>query len=513
MTKNNHLDKAIEWISPGYALKRTQARHALAYYEAAKPGRERPSRKETGSANAPSIASGQSLREQALYLEENHDLAKGILDVLVRNVIGPQGIGVEAMPRRTDGTIHQEFAGQIEAVIDDWAKCPEVTRLHDWPGSQRIAARSWFRDGEMFARQHAGHIPSLDHGTRVPYSLELMEASAVPLDFPSDTSPRIIGGIEINGWGRPVGYHFHRTNPASLYQLPTRDNLKRVSAAEVLHPAMRNRIGQYRGVSIFASVITRLEDLKDYENSERIAAKVAASMAGYIKKGNPDQYNQVTDSDGLPVAREMKFVPGMVFDNLREGEDIGTIDTTRPNAQLEPHRNGQLKAISAGTCVTYSSAAKDYSGTFSSQRQELVEGYGSYGVLSSDFTNSMVRPVIERIIDLAILAKILIVPQGIDTLTLHDAMYIPPQMPWIDPVKEANAWGTLEANGHASGPEIIRKRGLKPKDLMDQEERWRNDAESRGLSFDCHGESEPEPQEQEEQEENDEKSTTLQAMK
>jgi lambda family phage portal protein len=247
---------------------------------------------------------------------------------------------------------------------------------------------------------------------------------------------------------------------------------------------MVERINQVRGTSVFASVITRLEDLKDYEESERIAAKVAASMAAYIKKGSPDTYSIATDENGDPIMREMKFVPGMVFDNLMEGEDIGTIDTTRPNAQLEPHRKGQLRAAASGLGITYSSMAKDYNGTYSSQRQELVEGWGVYGVLASEFVGSFVRPVYEQFIDAARLSGAIEMPSGVDELTLKDAMYMPPQMPWIDPQKEARAWGELESNGHASGPEIIRRRGQKPRDLLDQEARWRKEAEDRGLKFD-----------------------------
>ena len=39
----------------------------------------------------------------------------------------------------------------------------------------------------------------------------------------------------------------------------------------------------------------------------------------------------------------MKFRPGMVFDDLRPGEEIGMIDTNRPNPNLETYRSGQLK--------------------------------------------------------------------------------------------------------------------------------------------------------------------------
>src|SRR3546814_16911546 len=71
----------------------------------------------------------------------------------------------------------------------------------------------------------------------------------------------------------------------------------------------------------------------------------------------------------------------MVFDDLRPGESISTIDSNRPNPNLEIYRNGQLRAIAAPMRISFSTLSKNYNGTYSAQRQELVENFGAYGVL------------------------------------------------------------------------------------------------------------------------------------
>ena len=48
---------------------------------------------------------------------------------------------------------------------------------------QRLTAYTWLRDGEAFAQQLAGPAPYLNHGSRVPFSLELLEPDFVPLDY------------------------------------------------------------------------------------------------------------------------------------------------------------------------------------------------------------------------------------------------------------------------------------------------------------------------------------------
>jgi lambda family phage portal protein len=476
----NLLDSVIEYVSPGWAMRRAHARRVLAYYEAAKPTTTRKARKETGSGDTAVLRAGRSLREQARHLEQNHDLARGALSVLVANIVGPHGIAIEPQPRNTDGTINTELAAQIRKLWRDWSKRPEVTWCHDWASTQRLCARAWVRDGEFLAQKVLGNVVTLDHGTRVPFSLELLESDLLPFELISWDNPTITAGVERNAWGRPVAFHVYRRHPGDWQSVnsfrlhPGSTDLKRISADRMIHTKLVDRFRQARGVSVFASVLGRLDDIKDYEESERIAAKVAASMAAFIKKGRPEEYEQQVDpATGQTAPRNLKFAPGMIFDDLMPGEEIGTIDTSRPNTNLEKHRNGQLRAVASGVGTTYSSLSKNYDGTYSSQRQELVEGWGVYAIIQAEFCSQFVRPVYEAFLSAATAAGLLRLTRGVDPDSLDDALYIGPQMPWIDPVKEAKSWEALERNGHASGPEIIRRRGQNPTDVLEQERQWR----------------------------------------
>lgn len=472
----NLVDRVVSYFSPTTGVRRHQARSLLAYYEAGRPDRQRKQRRETGSGNDAVLRAGASIRQQARHLEQNFDLALGVLNTLVANIVGPTGIGIEPQPRQADGSIHDALAREILELLKDWARQPEVTRQHDWPSAQRMLCRAWMRDGEVFSQLLQGTVPFLEHGTRVPLSLEMLEADYVPMDLQS-TRPVIEQGIEINAWGAPVAYHLYKQNPLSASSLVALGQTKRIAASSMLHLAHRHRIRQLRGVSVFAAVMHRFDDLKDYEESERIAAKIAASMAAFIRKGSPDLYEP--NADGSP--RQLQMRPGMIFDDLKMGEEIGTIDTNRPNPNLETYRSGQLKAVAAGTGPTYSAIARTYDGTYSAQRQELVEGWNVYGVLASEFVGRIVRPVYESFVSLAIASGALRVPAGVLRESLDDAQYLAPQMPWIDPVKEATAWGLLEDRAYASGPEIVRRRGGNPLDVLEQQSRWLREKEARSI--------------------------------
>lgn len=475
----NPLDKIISIFSPSAAVRRMRDRQILSYYEAGRLDKQRKQRKEKGSGDSALLTAGSSLREQARHLDQNHDLSRGLLNTIVQNVIGPYGIGVEPMPRNKNGDLLVDFAKQIDKRYRVWSERPEVTLRHDRPSMERLLARSWLRDGDVFSQIISGNLKYLTHGTSVPLSIEMIESDMVPYDYNgTNGANRIIAGIELNAWKRAVAYHMYKEHPGdflSIGRLSTNQQIKRVDASNILHLMMTDsRIGQTRGTSIFAALLGRLDDIKDYEESERIAAKVAASMAAYIKKGTPDVYDEELDINGDITERDMKFRPGLIFDDLRPGEEIGTIDTTRPNTGLESYRNGQLRALAAGSYITYSSLSRNYDGTYSAQRQELVEGWASYGVLASEFISQFTRPCYKAFINAELMHGGLLLPSDIDPDTIDDALFLPPHMPWIDPSKEAKAYELLERNGHASGPEIIRRRGLRPDALYEQEKAWRD---------------------------------------
>ena len=479
----NLLDRLIAQIDPVRAVRRAVARKVLATYEGGERTRLRKFRTDTQSANQLVTSKAADVRAQARYLERNHDIARGILRTMVNNIVGPEGVTVEFQPRRADGTIHKEHADKLTELWRDWQRKPEVTQALSWSRVQRLVARTWLRDGEAFAQRLIGPVPTLQHGTTVPFSLELLEPDMIPLDF-EDAGRNIYQGIERNTWGRRVAAHVWKQNPLESTSFPSASSLKRVSWDNMLHVALIDRIGQMRGVSEFASIITRLEDIKDYEESERVAAKIAAMLTAYVKRQAPDgdgYTGPATDAEGNAVPRELRLSPGTIIDSLAVGEEIGLIDSNRPNPNLVTFRAGQLRAAAAGVGASFSSISKQYDGTFSSQRQELVEQWVNYATLTDEFVCQLIQPVVEQFILVAHLSGHAVIPADVKAGTHDDVLYIGQAMPWIDPMKEAKAFVELAKAGFISEPEVIRRRGGNPRDTMEQQATWRQMAHEKGL--------------------------------
>ncbi|QUJ05432.1 phage portal protein [Salmonella enterica subsp. enterica] len=89
----------------------------------------------------------------------------------------------------------------------------------------------------------------------------------------------------------------------------------------MLHLKIHRRLNQARGVTfILAPVIIRLLDLKGYEDSERLAARISAAFAMFIRRSDA----MVQDDDAPNYAdkdRDLDIEPGTISERPVAEED------------------------------------------------------------------------------------------------------------------------------------------------------------------------------------------------
>jgi lambda family phage portal protein len=376
----------------------------------------------------------------------------------------------------------------ISKLWNDWAKRPEVTWENDLAKVERLAARAWFRDGETFAQLLSGNVTALDHGTAVPFSIEQLEADYCPVGL-NDASQGIRQGIKKNTWGRPNTFYFYKNyptegpgdiiiNPTAATQFGvTLQDVKGVIAPNVVHLKHTDRVRQTRGASIFASVFTRLDDLKDYEESERVAARIGAAFAFAITK-TIDAAPGTTSTN----FREMDIAPGIIADTLAPGEKVESIKTERPDNKITDFRGNQLKAVAGGVNASYSEIAKDFDGSYSSQRQELVLQARVTKLLRGEFVAAFRQPIYTAFINAAWVAG-LIDLRGADPLTIHDAEHVGLGTPYIEPKREADAQVVSVQAGFKSKTQVILENGDNPREVSRAIETERGADNEKGLVF------------------------------
>jgi len=463
--KVNWLDRALLSVAPEKALRRARARHmATAFYEAGQPSKNHKSRRGNASHDTNVARAADYVREQSRYLEQNYDVAESVLQTFVRFVVG-QEVLFEPQVMSVSGGLHEEFNQELVHWFKLWARCPEVTCEYTYHEGVRQHIRSKLRDGEIFQQYLEGFIPGLQHGTALPLSLEHIEADFFPMGY-SDPAKGIVQSVEKNAWGRPRRYWAYKHHPGESIAARFRPNGqpdKAIDAANMVHDKVTTHFRQTRGMPIFANVLSRFDDIKDIEESERVAARCAAAMVGFRKRGTPDDW----DEDDEDESTELSFEPGM-FHDLEPGEDVDIHQSNRPNNALIPFLEQQFKRIAGGTGASFSSIAREYNGTFSSQRQELVESFVGYGVMHADLSSAKLAPDWRRLVATLVKYKLIIVPPDVDPRTLYDVDIPRPPMPWIDPQKEANASKILVENDLESRTHVMRSRGRNPNIVMAQ---------------------------------------------
>ena len=498
--KNRPLvERVIERFSPGWAFRRhnfKRALHAARKYEAAEESRLRRIRKSKGSADSTTFRSAEILRHRARDLDENYDIASGILDVLESKIVGSEILAHPMVMMEGGAELAVDLNRHLAELYREWAMRPETTRQQSLGKAQRLAARSWMRDGECFVHHLDGIVPDLEHATEVPYSIELLEADMVPMTLTATRGfdgQLLRYGILTDQWGKPEEYLVLLHHPGDLlFGLFTAgtgilghsgtfglNDIKRVPAMDISHIKHVKRMHQTRGVSALATVFNRLTDLKDYEESEQTAARIGSYVALAITK-SPDAQ---PDAPGSSSPREMDWMPGMIFDQLVEGEEVVSIKNERPSNQILPFRRTSLMAVSSGSRAGYSSIAKDFNGTYSAQRQELVESELHYAVLTEELVSMEVRPIYRRFVDMVNTRGL--IPRemlrGVDLDTLFKAAFRGPSVAYIDPVKEINHELIGVQAGFFSKQSVQLKRGRNPADVDAEIEQEREREKQKGI--------------------------------
>ena len=140
-------------------------------------------------------------------------------------------------------------------------------------------------------------------------------------------------------------------------------------------------------------------------------------------------------------------------------------------------------AASSGTRAGYSSIAKDFNGTYSAQRQELVESELHYAVMTEEFVSMNVRPIYRRFVRMANLKGL--IPRellrGVDLTTLVKAAFRGPTVAYIDPVKEINHELIGVQAGFFSKQSVQLKRGNNPSDVDAEIEQEREREREKGI--------------------------------
>ena len=223
--------------------------------------------------------------------------------------------------------------------------------------------------------------------------------------------------------------------------------------------------------------INRIEDITgDYEESERVAAKIAAMMTGYAKRVAPtsEGHTPQLGRERRSGRREIGLAPDII-DSWPSARSASSTPAGRTSTGAL--RNGQLRAFASASLPAHRRQP---------QLRRHVQprsdrNWSDMGALRGAHRRPVGQcsTVVEDFILVAHLSGAAPKPADLKRAA-NSTCSTQPSMPWID---RRRRWPglTLVKAGFASEVEVIRKRGQSPEALLEQVALWRKKCADRAL--------------------------------
>ncbi|MBU1612386.1 MAG: phage portal protein, partial [Proteobacteria bacterium] len=268
------------WIAlsdPQRAFAYTRQREVLLSYKAAsKKGPNRAWRGDNRSADEVLLRDWKDVTARARELVQSSSHIAGALEKICSNVIYT-GIVPQAQLKKSNGVFDKVRNDAVESRFSKWARSKKVR----WFEKVKLVLRHLWQDGEILV--HWFIDPTMLEEGLVPLRVELLEAD----HFDASVHGQLRNGnyarrgIEFDATGDPVAYHLFTEHPGNCGAMLLAET-RRIPADNIIHIFEPKRASQTRGISWLYAVIMRMRDLDEYEESERIAARLTSAFAFFL---------------------------------------------------------------------------------------------------------------------------------------------------------------------------------------------------------------------------------------
>lgn len=465
------IDGIVADIAPVTGAKRAAARSSfnqLRRYEAGARGRQTDGwNASTASADLLIERDAELVRARMRDLVRNNSMAAKALQVLVNNMVGT-GIRPRA------ASPNKRLNKQVDKLFDEWSRRCDAEGLADFYGLQALAVREMLEGGDLFAIRRGQRV---DAGLPVPLQIELREAEYLDTSKLSDQGAyRIEQGIEFDANGRRAALWLFDEHPGGRVTLKGSTLSRRVPMDQVAHLFERQR-KQNRGMPWGTPAIRDIRDHGDYRRAELVRKKTEACLVGIVMTDDDDQSSLapvVTRADGTSVE---SFEPGMIA-YARGGKDI-KMNTPAAAGGIYEWNSVQAHDIAAGFRIPYELLTGDLKQVnFSSSRVGLNE----FRRMIEMVQWLIIIPMFcERIWEWFITSAYL---SGKIPTAKVAVEWAPPRFESVNPLQDAQA-DILEVRaGFSTTAQKIAERGYEPREIIDEQKAFNEEADKAGLVFD-----------------------------
>lgn len=397
-------------------------------------------------------------REQA----SNNDYMRAFLRQCRSNIVGPQGIRLQAECRDPNGKLDTVANDALEWAFWEWSKAEncDVTGRKSFRAITAGLITSAAKDGEYMLRMIYGR----DAGPW-GFALQVLDPQRCPVDHDVDRQPDgtfVRHGIQFNRYGRPIAYFFTTTDEREAEYFYGARAFIRVPAEQIIHGFVEDMTGQKRGLPWAATALWRMKMLAGFEEAALVNARTSASKGGFFQW--KDGFGPEHDEDEELF---MEAKPG-AFQELPEGVEFKPWEPQYPSGEFSPFQKSMLRGIASGLGTSYATLANDLENVnFSSIRQGTLDEREHWKELQEWLIETLCWRIYREWLLVSLLAG-RIVTSGGGTLKperMQKYMAVawqPRRWTWIDPGKDVAAAIEMKNNLMGSFGQFIRDQGRDP---------------------------------------------------
>lgn len=424
----------------------------------------------------------RTLRARSRELSRNNDYAKKFLRMCKVNVIGPNGITLQCKAKDPAGTLDKRANDMIEEAWYDWGRkgtCTVCGRM-SWLDVQHLFIETVARDGEALVRKIRGF------DNKYSFALQFIEADHLDenhnVSTPGQNEIRM--GVEVDGWGRPVAYHFLKSHPgdSSFSGMFGTKNYERFPASDIIHGYLVERSRQTRGVPWMHTAMSRMNTVGEYEEAELVAARIGASKMGFYER-DPMSAGMLPYDDKDAKGNLLVEVEPGVIEELPPGFKFTSFNPEHPTGNYGSFIKATLRGIASGLGVSYNSLACDLEGVnYSSIRSGVIEERDVWRQMQAWMIENFCDQVFSSWLEMSLLTQAIRLPYA-KYDKFNAARWSPRGWQWVDPEKDINASVTAINEGLSTRSAVASEQGLDLEEIFEQLAEEKKLAARYGIEF------------------------------
>ena len=419
----------------------------------------------------------RALRAHSRTLARDNGFMVRYLGLCCTNILGPYGIAFDSVITGNSDKPKKAWNKAIKDAWKLWGKDATVDGMA-WTDFEHLVLTTVVTDGEAFVRKVPGFPNAFG------FALELIDADRVDWTWnvaPAQGQNEVIMGVEIDKWGRRVAYWVWTAHPTDLALDRKR---VRIPASEIIHIGRADRTRRTRFNPWATGVMTFLNLVGRYWNSEIVAANWEADRLGFLTSelGTMDPSDggeELADPTTLQVQSDVAQFVG-----LPAGVKAEFPANQHPSTAFDPFSKALLRGISVGLGVAYHSLTGDVgAANYSSARVALLDERDNWRKHQGWFVRGFHDKIFPDWLDMAVLSRQVDIPVT-DPGKLCAPQWYPRGWQWIDPQKDTDASKAAIAGGFTTLQAVCAEQGDDWEEILVQRSLEQARAKELGLFLD-----------------------------